>query len=658
MKLFKDFVDIKERYDNEYLPFLVEAYDKQILSIKDIKDLDDWPEDKKKELKKLYTFLITNFPKVRPEKTGYGLMAAGSGKDGEVGRFKLTKGFRDAKKGKVVIDKKYLTTNFPKIKLKDFGSGSPGGQAGSTIYADFGISNATTFIEFFQALGFFVSTALKDGNFKKVLKASKSKINGDFKILVEDWANFVDALYDIKKMRNTVIELVNGSYHYASAEGITNPYIIADEIRKYYSVMLAFESTIKFVKDNTADIVLVIDGTLDTIKSALAVKGQTLSVDEKTGKLSTTKKIKVSWYQVSLKEGEDKARMGRVTTLFKAWYLPKKLQDKSNVGIATTENKKEEDIISLNEFITLYNEGWFDNVKVFAKKIIDTIKQKIAAVTKLVSGWFNYFLKKQKLNSWKTETKSVLDEVQTIIDDAKKNETKEEYEDRTGKNYVDRVAAYKKKNDLTEDKAFLVEKQTVADEISSLFKNAKAMKAFRALVKKRLKKVEDNNKKAVYKIIDKISGKAKISRDTIKYNLTNSISFEIINTMISKFPAKNIMQHVSDIKDEMVMGSTNYPVVKLYGSADSANYKILTRTTTDQQVDVKKQFPMIIHIQSNTGEYYVVNVYMISKVDSEPDNSIYSLLQFNNSGASFAYKIEGNRDQSYASLIKKFGEFS
>lgn len=521
----------------------------------------------------------------------------------------------------------------------------------SNIIKDFGISNPTKFIEFFQAFGFFVSKALNDKNFVEVLIAAESKINGDFPVLVKNWKKFINAINKIKDARKNVIELVNGSYYYRKDAGIKKPYVIATDIRNYYSALQAFETDKDLVKENTADIVVVDNDTLATIEKALQVKGQSISSNKTTGKLTTTKKIKVSWYQVSLKEKENGARLGRVTTQFKADYLSTKDQEKSNLGIATTESHNDLDITTLNEFVQLYNEGWFDNVKVFAKNVIDFIKQKIEAVTKLVTGWFSFFLKKQKLSDWKTETNSVLSDVQQIIDSANKNESKEDFKSRTGKQYVDRVAKYKM--GLKEEMILLSEKTTVADDITSLFNNKKAMKSFRDLVNKRLDKVASNKNKAVLKIINKIGGKAKIARTTIKYNLTNSISFEIINTMMNKFPSKNIMQYVSDIKDEMVMGSTNYPVVKLYGDADKANTEILVRTVTKKQVDLKKQFPLIIHINSNSGEYYVVNVYMISKVDAKPENSQYSLLQFNNSGSKFAYKIEGNTTMSYAAIMAK-----
>jgi uncharacterized protein YlzI (FlbEa/FlbD family) len=657
MKTFSKFVDIKEQHDYCYLPYIVEAFDRQINQAKDIAGLEGWTPAHKKELKLVYNFLLKTFPNVTPQKlaNGHGPIAAGSGGDAKKGKFKINSAYNNVKIGKKTFDHKYIKDVLLKdktIKFAEFGNGSTT-KGGSTIFADFGVSNATTFIEFFQAFGFFVSTDIDEGNFKSVLKSTD--INGDFPLLVKDWKKFIDALHQDKVLRHNVIELVNGSYHFKVKESIKKPYVVVEKIKQYYSALLAFEKDIDFVKDNTSDIVVIEAADLSTIETALQIKGQTIGINEKTGKLSTTKKTKVSWYQVSLKEAENGARLGRVTTQFKAMYLPD--DDASNLDIALNREEQEQYNISLNEFVELYNEGWFDKVKSFASKVVDVIKSKVEALKNLVTGWFGFFFKKQKLNNWKTETNSVLSDVQKIIDSAKKNESPEEFENRTGKNYIDRVAKYKRT--LGEERDFLFEKVTVQDEISALFKNKKAMKSFRELVQERLSKIEKNKNRAVYKSITKIGGvgtiKAKIARDTIRHNLGNSISFEIINTMISKFPSKNIMQYVSDIKDEMVMGSTNYPVVKLYGDATKANTEVLTRTKTKQQVDIKAQYPLIVSCDGSGGQYYVINVYMISKVDADPEKSQYNLLQFTNAGAQFAYKIEGNKTESYSFLIKKFG---
>jgi len=647
MKPFSKFVTVKEAHD---LLYLSEAFDKQITTAKDVDGLDDWSAAHKKELKKIFNFLKKNFPNVTV-KSGFGLIAAGSGSNAKKGEFKISDVLKDAKFGKKKLTadyvKKELVTD---LKFQKFGSGSKGGKGDSKIYKDFGIPNATAFIEFFQASGFFVSSALTEKNFVSVLKGLK--VNGDFELLSNDWNGFVVAMSKEKATMKNVIELVNGSYYFKKDVGVTNPHVVHKEIKAYYQAMLSFEKDIDFTKDNTADIVVIENGKkLSDLKSALEIKGQTLSIDEKVGKLATTKKPKVSWYQVSLKETESGARLGRLTTIFKNLYLEPDDKEAGNLAVATGESYDK----SLNNFVELFNEGWFDNVKVFAKKVIDAVKEKVLALKKIVSGWFNYFFKQQKLSNWKSETKSVLGDIQKIIDN-NKVETKEEFEKRTGKNYVDRIAKYKR----ALGESFLTEKAGVEDQIDALFKNKKSLKEFTKLVQSRLDVVEKAAKKnsGVHPEIVRIKGsgttKAKIARDTIKMNLGNSLSFAILETMIKKFPSKNIMQYVSAIKDDMMMGSTNYPVVKLYGSEKKANYSILTRTVTKEKINTKQIKPLIVSIDGKNGQYYVINVYMISKADPEPEKCLFNLLQFTNAGGGFAYKIEGNKTVDYTYLQKTY----
>tara|TARA_Y100001949_G_scaffold36147_1_gene28846 strand:- start:205 stop:807 length:603 start_codon:yes stop_codon:yes gene_type:complete len=195
-----------------------------------------------------------------------------------------------------------------------------------------------------------------------------------------------------------------------------------------------------------------------------------------------------------------------------------------------------------------------------------------------------------------------------------------------------------------------------------LMKSPKALKTFMKLVKSRLNVVEATakSKKGTFHYIKRLGGGkgttgANIKRDTLKMNMANSLSFLILDQMIQDFPSNNIMQYVTDIKDDMMMGSTGYPVVKLYGSNEGANYSILIRGVVGDKLDTSKVFPLVISIEGNNDNtYYVVNVYMISQSDAVPENCKFSLIQFTNSASDFAYKIEGNRTFDYKFVQKKF----
>jgi hypothetical protein len=657
MKLFKDFVDIKEAHDLLYLSE-VNSLSVGIL---------------RKDFNKTGKLRVTKFAekffgkkkfekkdgtKVTLKTIEYNGYEYTSKNDEEFS--KVVKGFlKDFKKGTGNI--KILDPKMPfgdLAKTDEFG-GEEGGEKGkmTTFYKDFKISNNTEFIEFFQALGFILGSTLKDNEAGFVDKLQKVTITGkgDFETIGNDWEGLCKALYQEKTARKLVLELVNGSVSYKKEAGIKNPYVVWSDIKSYYSAMTTFEK-ITFTKENTADIVVIEGGkTLTDLTSALSVKGQTLSIDETYGKLTTVKEPVVSWYQVSLKEGESSARLGRVTGIFKNKYLDSDDVDKSNYANAVGESYNQ----SLNEFVELYNEGWFDSLKAVTKSVVDKLKQGVAKLKKLVAGAFNFFFKKQKMSNWKKQVKDNSKDIDAILKKYKL-ESKEGFEKRTGKNYVDRIAKYKRS--LSESDEFLFEGAAQEEQMDLLMKSPKALKTFMKLVKSRLDTVEATakSKKGTFHYIKRLGGGkgttgANIQRDTLKMNMANSLSFLILDQMIQDFPSNNIMQYVTDIKDDMMMGSTGYPVVKLYGSNEGANFSILIRGVVGDKLDTSKVFPLVISIEGNSdNSYYVVNVYMISHSDAVPENCKFSLIQFTNSDTTFAYKIEGNRTFDYKFVQKKF----
>lgn len=648
MKSYSKFLDIKEAHDLLYLPegklsvaVLRKNFDKTATP-RITKFADKFFSGEK--------FTKTDGSKVKLktiEYNGYEYSSNGDKKE-------FLKDFAKGTGNILILD--------PKMSLSDLEKTDEfGGQSGekgkmTTFYKDFKISNNTEFIEFFQALGFMLGSTLKDNEAGFVNTLQKVSINGDFDFIGSDWEGLCQALYQEKTARNLVLELVNGSVSYKKEAGIKNPYVVWSEIKSYYGAMTTFED-IKFTKENTADIVVIEGGkTLSDLTSALKVEGQTLSIDETYGKLTTVKKPVVSWYQVSLKEGESSARLGRVTGIFKNKYLDSDDVDKSNYANAVGESYNQ----SLNEFIELYNEGWFDSLKAVTKSVVDKLKQGVTKLKNLVAGAFNFFFKKQKMSNWKKQAKDNSKDIDAILKKYKV-ETKEEFEKRTGKNYIGRVAKYKQSLEEVLNRS-LSEGREQEEQMDLLMKSPKALNAFRKLVQSRLDKVESTakSKKTTFHYIKRLGGgkgttKANIQRQTLKMNMANSLSFLILDRMIKDFPSDNIMQYVTDIKDDMMMGSTGYPVVKLYGSNKGANYSILIRGQVGDKVDTGKVYPLIVSIEGNSDNtYYVVNVYMISQSDAVPEKSKFSLLQFTNADTQFAYKIEGNKTETYDKLQKKF----
>ena len=648
MKRFKEFLYLKEMHD---LLYLTEEYTGQVKSIEDIDSLP-WDNKEKDVLKKILDFILSK-PELRDVslKKGYGYIAAGVGNKEVNKKFKINSALQDLEiEDGIIFNKEFIDTNLIKnsgLSL-EFGNGSIG-KGNNKIYKDFKISSNTEFLEFFQALGFSLPI-LTDNEDTFVNTLQKAEIRGDFKFISNDWDGFCRAIYNDKKIRDLVLELVNGSVSFKKEAGIKNPYVVWNEIKSYYSAMKSFESDIKFTKENTADIVVIEGGkTLSDLISALNVEGQTLSIDKKYGKLTTVKKPVVSWYQISLKEGENSARLGRVTGIFKNLFLNACDKEASNLNLSISKSCNEERKYngsleeynqSLNEFIELYNEGWFDSIKSLTSKVVDKIKNAVLKLKKYITDIFNKYKKAQRINNWNKEKKQVEEDIKSILK-KHKLESKENFENK---------------------KTLFYESKKNEEDLDMLMKNPVALRDFKKLVKQRLDDVEKiaKSKDGVIINVKRLGGgkgtiKANIQRNTIKMNASNSLSFLILKKMINEFPSDNIMQYVTTIKDDMMMGSTGYPVVKLYGSNKGANYSILIRSIVGNEVDSSKVFPLIIDIIGNSNNtYYVVNVYMISESNIVPEECKFNMLQFTNSDKDFAYKIEGNKTIKYNKLKKKF----
>ena len=233
MKNFSKFVDIKDIYENKYLSYLVEAFPYHIKHGTGKNDIDalgePWTKKDKTDLKKVFNFLIKSFPDIKVKTKGKGPISAGNAKESGV-TFKINSAYANQKIGKKTFDAAYVNDLIKSSNLKfaKFGDGSPvKGDGDTSILADFDVSSSTEFFEFFQAIGFFVSSNLTENkkDFESILKSPK--INGDFPMLVTpqtEWVKFIRALYANKELRIGVIELVNSSYFLS--QKIKTPYIV------------------------------------------------------------------------------------------------------------------------------------------------------------------------------------------------------------------------------------------------------------------------------------------------------------------------------------------------------------------------------------------------------------------------------------------------
>jgi len=499
---------------------------------------------------------------------------------------------------------------------KVFGNGSNIGPK-SGLKPKFGIKNDTAFIEFFQALGFFIDRVSEKTFVSDVLKAANN-IKGDFttKSLVTNgtFEDFVNAL-DSDVMKADAMKFLNGSYLFAKENSILHPaYVIWDNVEDYYNTLREFEG-IKLTKENTSDIVIIKNSTWSSLKTKLQDKENIVTIG-KNGKLTIDK---VDFFQISLKAEGGGARLGRLTGVLKNMYYGH--LNLSNYELAFIKN---ENIIDLPD--NLLTEGFFgdvfNNVKVTTQKIISTVKEHwkkfMASINKL-NGKINSEIKS---NTGPEETKTI-SEIDQIL---------------TSNNLTERTL-------------------NVDDKIELLFSTPKASAEFVQLIDDKLKKIIPLESDIVPFNIQSQNITPKF--ENFRHLFGNSISFGILYNMLNSTQGElsEVSVLIDELNNDMLMGSTDLPIVKLYGTTSkSANYKILTTNTaiSSTNSDLITQPPMLLDIHGSST-HYVINLYMVEEYNiKEPDLTGYHMIQFNNSGSGFSYKIEGASTKPYSKIKSKF----
>lgn len=476
------------------------------------------------------------------------------------------------------------------IATEVFGDGSKN-NSNTDILKEYGFNSPTVFIEYFQSIGFIMSSKMTKDNFVSILSDIKITGQGDFENpFGSKGKEFAEKILPTEIL-NEAMSLANGSFFFKKEIGITKPFVIWSHIKTYYSMLMDFEGT-EFTKDNTSDIV-VIDGSTDKeLFNKLSNKDNKISVDKKTGLLEIDG---VKFYQISLKKESGGARLGRITTIMKNMYIGD--IGKSNIDIAL-------------------GEGFLNNIKNISKKIYDNIGTKISKIAGMVKSFKQKFFKSLKSKQSAAE-KKVYSELMAMTEGV-----------------------------LTEGKGM---------SFKEVVKLAGSDEKFRNRLMTKLKeKVDDvdgiKNDDIFKKIVKK---QLKFNQKDVKYILTNLISLEILKSVIREHnTTESLGNMINDLVQNMYMGSTNLPIVKLYGSDKSAKFEILIRQKNKNKLsgDI---IPMYLDVHANKGtSYYIINVYIIGDLADEIEDTKYNLVQFNNAGSGLSFKIEGNSVKTLTQVKK------
>ena len=157
----------------------------------------------------------------------------------------------------------------------------------------------TIFFETAAAYGFLLN---------KVDNIESTQATSDV-LQITDWASMKPYLDEFKS-------IAQSSINFKNKMSLTVKDIIHKDIKTFYKKLESLEGIEKIIKSNTADIVVITNGTKDHLYSVMK-KGTSIIFEESTGEIDIAG---VKFYQISLKESKDGARLGRLTTIFSDLY--------------------------------------------------------------------------------------------------------------------------------------------------------------------------------------------------------------------------------------------------------------------------------------------------------------------------------------------------
>ena len=472
--------------------------------------------------------------------------------------------------------------------------------------------------------------------------AEKTVSKEYFNLLLEYWTNLGAPIVKLGKFQDFIHDNIEKNYYNISPK--------------------TFQHTDK-AKQNTADIVLIVNATAAELKSTL-IEISKLSEKEQVSRATTLpngrvtvsndKGKEISFFQVSLKKGEGLARIGKVGTLIKVPANP------------IDQIKNENEIWTDNDLLLL-EINLLDRMKDIVSYFRNVATKGIKVFTKWAQGLFTKVVSNIRSFAQKGITKRVNDKNMKAVNDIiveAENKNLVEKVIKADKNLIPKVKALeviaKQINTNHKENIALVQKLNSRPKMVArgfppilfLNPNAGAYDEQQATI-------------AVKDILNDFRKTGQVDKEKFKFAVTlgaNNAGNIAINEIL-KGVEKQIVNYdnlveslfafVSTLEGEAKFGNTALPLVICYGGLDGKVTNMGTRddytkTNASELLQKGKEFNnfyvVVIDISKVKNKLYnTINVHLCTgfKDDGGVPKPIYQTMVIaNSSGSKFATKIE------------------
>ena len=486
----------------------------------------------------------------------------------------------------------------------------------------------------------------KSSEFSPYVKNWVNKTVGKdyFNLLLEYWSNLGMPIAKLGNFQDFIHDKINKSYYDISPK--------------------TFQHKNKS-KENTADVVLIVDGTAAELTKIL-VEISKLNEKEQVSRATTLpngrvtvsdeKGKQISFFQVSLKKGDGDARIGKVGTLIKLVHDPIKQTE----HFGWTDN----DVLLLEinlldrmkDLVSYFRNVATKGIKVFTTWAQNLFAKVVSLIGKIAQSGLNKRIKnKRDLTSLSNDlikeiglqklTEQTVPAKDTLV---KKTEALLKVLKQVNENHQANVTLVRKLNDRPKMKVRGIPPILFIGEKDGEYNIGEA-------------------ESIIKDILNDFKRKKSVDRDKFKFAVTlasNNAGNIAINEIL-KGVEKNIDQYenlveslfafVSTLEGEAKFGNTALPLVICYGGLDGYNKNLGTRddytkTNASELLQKGKElndfYIVVIEISKVRNKLYnAVNVHLCTgfKDDSGLPSPVYQTMGIaNSSGSSFNSKIEIN----------------